>query len=189
MPEGSTAQAGTAQDAGSTSNTAQGAGGSQAAAGSRTFTQEEVNSLIAKERRDTEAKFAGFDDFKAKAARLDEIEEANKSDLEKAQADAARYKEKADRLEAEAKRAADIAAAAEEYGVDAAMLARMSGDVTENAKFLKGRADSAQKYPSVSDNGSQGGGGVTKEDILKMKGRDRVRAMGAHPELFRKTKE
>ena len=51
---GSTAQGGTANDAGS-NNTAAQAGGSQAAAGSRTFTQEEVNSLLAKERRDTQA--------------------------------------------------------------------------------------------------------------------------------------
>lgn len=158
MSENGTAQAGstTTPNDGGNAATAQAGAGSQAAAGSRTFTQDEVNSLLAKERRETEAKFAGFDDFKAKAARLDEIEEASKSDLEKAQASAEKWKARAEKLEADAKRAEEIARAAEEHGVDAAMLARMEGDVGENAAFLKERMAAAQKYPSVVDNGNQG---------------------------------
>lgn len=179
MPEaGSTAQAGTANEAGNNNLTAQVAGGSQAAAGSRTFTQEEVNSLLARERRDTEAKYAGYDDYKAKAEQLDAIEEANKSDLEKAQAEAAKYKAKAEKYEADAKRAADVADMAAKYGVDAALLARMDGDVEENAKFLKERGDTQPKYPNTYDGGSQGGriGGVTAEDIKNAKSpRERVR--------------
>jgi len=175
---GNTAQAGstsTANDAGN--NTAQGAGGSQAAAGSRTFTQDEVNSLLAKEKRDMQAKFSDYEDLKAKAAQLDAIEEANKTDLEKAQAEAARYKKEADELKAAAKRAADVTEMAGKYGVDAALLARMDGDVEENAKFLKERGDAQQKYPSTFDGGSQGGGtgGVTADDIKNAKSaRERV---------------
>ena len=41
----------------------------------RTFTQDEVNRLLAKERRDQEARFAGYDELKAKAAKFDEVEE------------------------------------------------------------------------------------------------------------------
>jgi hypothetical protein len=176
---GSTAQAGsttTATDAGN--STAQQTGGSQAAAGSRTFTQEEVNSLLAKERRDTQAKYPDYEDLKAKAAKLDELEEANRSDLEKAQAEAAKYKAKAEKYEADAKRAEDVAEMAGKYGVDAALLARMDGDVEDNAKFLKERGDAQQKYPSTYDGGSQGGGsgGVTAEDIKNAKSaRERVR--------------
>ena len=179
MPEaGSTAQAGSTTTANDAGSTAQSAGGSQAAAGSRTFTQEEVNSLLAKERRDTQAKFPDYEDLKAKAAQLDAIEEANKSDLEKAQAEAARYKKEAEELKAAAKRADDVAEMAGKYGVDAALLARMDGDVEENAKFLKERGDTQQKYPSTFDGGSQGGGtgGVTADDIKNAKSaRERVR--------------
>lgn len=60
----------------------------------RTFTQDEVNRLLAKERRDQEARFAGYDELKAKAAKFDEAEEANKSELDKALA-------RADKAEAE----------------------------------------------------------------------------------------
>lgn len=180
MPEaGSTAQAGSTTTATIAGNiTAAQAGGSQAAAGSRTFTQEEVNSLLARERRDAEAKYAGYDDYKAKAAKLDEIEEASKSDLEKAQAEAAKYKAKAEKYEADAKRADEVAEMSAKYGVDAVLLARMDGDVEGNAKFLKERGDALPKYPETYDGGSQGGGtgGVTAEDIRSAKTpRERIR--------------
>lgn len=49
-------------------------------------TQEELNALIAKRLERERAKFADYDDAKQKAARLDELELANKSDLERIQA-------------------------------------------------------------------------------------------------------
>jgi hypothetical protein len=49
----------------------------------KTFTQEQVNDLIAREKGNLQRKFEGFDDLKAKAARLDEIEAANQTDLER----------------------------------------------------------------------------------------------------------
>lgn len=195
MSEGTTtAQAGTAtgaggeaaaQQAGSTT-TAQ-AGGSRPAGGSQqTFTQDEVNRLLAKERRTEAAKYEGFDEYKAAAERLAEIEEASKSDLEKAQAAAQKWEAEAKKLKADADRREAVAKAAAEHGVDAEMLARMAGDPDENARFLAEREAGARKYPSVRDNGYQGGeGGPSKEDILKMSGAERVRAMGANPDLFR----
>lgn len=51
---------------------------------STTFTQQQVNDLIAREKGKIQARYEGFDDLKAKAARLDEIEEANASELDKA---------------------------------------------------------------------------------------------------------
>lgn len=51
----------------------------------KTFTQDQVNDLIAKEKGRIQSKYEGFEDLKAKAARLDEIEQANASELEKAQ--------------------------------------------------------------------------------------------------------
>lgn len=48
-----------------------------------TFTQEQVNDLIAKEKGKIQSRYEGFDEFKAKAEKLDEIESQNQSELEK----------------------------------------------------------------------------------------------------------
>lgn len=56
--------------------------------------QEEFNRIIDKRLERERAKFGDYDDLKAKAAKLDELEAANKSEIEKAQ-------EKASQAEAE----------------------------------------------------------------------------------------
>jgi len=146
----------TASNAGN--QTAQeGAGGENPSAeGSRTFTQDEVNSLLAKERRSAESRYAGYEDFKAKAEEFEKLQEANKTELEKANERLAKANTELEALKAEKERAEAIAAAAKEHGVDADMLSRMAGDVEENALFLKERAEAAPKYPSVPDEGSAG---------------------------------
>lgn len=55
----------------------------------KTFTQEQVNALLAEQKRKVGEKFADYDDLKSKAAKLAEIEQASKSELEKAQERAA----------------------------------------------------------------------------------------------------
>jgi transcriptional regulator len=54
-----------------------------------TFTQAQVNDLIAKEKGKITSKFADYSDLKSKAAKLEEIEAANATELEKAQKKAA----------------------------------------------------------------------------------------------------
>ena len=50
---------------------------------SKTFTQEEVNAIVA-DRLDRERKkYEGFDELKEKATKFDEMEEAQKSELQK----------------------------------------------------------------------------------------------------------
>ena len=66
----------------------------------KTFTQEQVNDLIAREKGKIQAKFEGFDDLKAKAAELDQIKEANASELEKAQSKTKKETERAETAEA-----------------------------------------------------------------------------------------
>ena len=53
----------------------------------------------------------------------------------------------------ERERAAAVAKAAEENGVDAGLLARMSGDVAENAKFLASMGLRGKAYPQTRDRG------------------------------------
>lgn len=84
-PNGGAAAANAAQ--------AQQAGGSTAQ--QKTFTQEEVNALIGKVRQDERAKYAGFDDFKARAERLATVE----SELDAANKRAEDAEKKASELE------------------------------------------------------------------------------------------
>lgn len=50
----------------------------------KTLTQEQVNAILAEEKRKTLAKFEGYDDLKAKAEKFDQIEAQNATELEKA---------------------------------------------------------------------------------------------------------
>lgn len=50
----------------------------------KSFTQETVNALVADAKRKEREKFADYDDVKAKASRLDEIEESSKTETQKA---------------------------------------------------------------------------------------------------------
>jgi transcriptional regulator len=60
-----------------------------ASAETTTFTQDQVNALIAKEKGKIQSKFADYSDLKSKAAKLEEIESANATELEKTQKRAA----------------------------------------------------------------------------------------------------
>lgn len=54
------------------------------AEGGKTFTQDEVNNLIAREKGVFQQKYADYDDLREKASRFDELEEAGRTDLERA---------------------------------------------------------------------------------------------------------
>ena len=73
----------------------------------KTFTQEEVNELMGRTRREERGKYADYEDLKAKAAKYDEAQEAAKTELERANERAAKAEAKALR---EAKHRADLAA-------------------------------------------------------------------------------
>lgn len=51
----------------------------------RTFTQEEMNRIIAGRIAEEKSKYADYDDMKEKAAKFDEYEKKNKSELERVQ--------------------------------------------------------------------------------------------------------
>ena len=62
----------------------------------KTFTQDELNKIVQERLYKERAKYEGFEDMTAKAAKFDEMEEANKTELQKAQ-------ERAEKLEAKLK--------------------------------------------------------------------------------------
>lgn len=118
----------------------------------RTFTQAELDAIVGDRLKRERAKYADYDEFKAKAAKFDEAEEASKSELQKAVEERDRLKAELEKRDAERAHAEKVAKVAAEAGVDEKLLARMSGDVEENAEFLKAQM-SATKYPSVPDHG------------------------------------
>lgn len=49
----------------------------------KTFTQDQVNAFMAEEKRKTQASFADYADFKAKAEKFDKAEQASLSEIER----------------------------------------------------------------------------------------------------------
>ena len=119
----------------------------------RTFTQAEMDAIIGDRLKRERAKYADYDELKTKATAYDEAAEASKSELQKAVEERDKYKAEIEALRAEKERAELVAKVAAEKGVDAALLARMSGDVEENAAFLKAQMENTPKYEAVHDGG------------------------------------
>jgi hypothetical protein len=119
----------------------------------KTFTQAEMNKIVQERLAKERAKYEGFDDLKEKAMKFDELQEANKSELEKAQAKVKALEEQI----ATAKREKEISdirtKVANEKGLPVELL---NGD-TEEA--CEAQADAILNfaqlngYPSVKDGG------------------------------------
>ena len=127
--------------------------GTQTASAEKTFTQAEMDAIIGERLARERSKYADYDEVKAKAAKYDEVEEANKTELQKAVEERDALKARIDKLEADKAHADAVAKAAAEHGVDATLLARMSGDVEENAAILKEKMANMPKYGEVNDGG------------------------------------
>lgn len=123
----------------------------------KTFTQEEVNSIVAERLGRDRQKYADYDSLKEKAEKFDQLQEANKTELEKAN-------ERANKLEAEL---ADIKKANEvrdirskismETGVPMELL---TADTEEDCKRQAAAINAfamPKSYPNVSDGGEVGG--------------------------------
>lgn len=157
----------------------------QGVSAEKTFTQAEMDAIIGERLSRERAKYADYDEVKAKAAKYDEVEEANKTELQKAVEERDALKARIDKLEADKAHADAVAKAAAEHGVDAALLARMSGDVEENAAYLKQSMANAPKFGNVPDGGETTPPTITKESIEAIKDPvERVRARAEHIELF-----
>lgn len=132
--------------------------------------------------------------LKEKADRLDELEEASKTDAERL-ADATKRAEDAEarlaEYERERDRAAVVAEVAAAKGVDAEWLGRMAGDTREeveaNADYIATKLSGAPIYPSVPDNGGGKGAPVTREQIDAIRDpTERLRMRAKHIDLYRK---
>lgn len=133
------------------------------------FTQGELDTIISDRLKRERDKYADYDELKEKAAKLDQIEEDAKSELQKAT-------ERAEKLEAElsARVHADEVRAirdkvAQETGVPAALLTAETEDAcAEQAKAINAYKASTQ-YPTVKDSGEIQGTikGSTKQQFAE----------------------
>ena len=119
----------------------------------RTFTQDELNAIVGKRLAEEKSKFADYEGLKAKASKLDELEEANKSELQKAT-------ERANSLEAELnelKKANEVRAMREEVANETGIPTNLLTGSTEEeckaqAEAIKAYA-TPNGYPKVKDGG------------------------------------
>ena len=120
----------------------------------RTFTQAELDAIVKERVRDQAAKYADYDDLKAKATKFDEAEEASKSELQKVTDKANALQAKLDQIQSE-KKIRDIrekVAKEEDLPMDL-----LSGNDEESckaqAKAIKEYAQKSSGYPQIRDNG------------------------------------
>lgn len=119
----------------------------------KTFTQAEVDQIV-KERIGRErAKYEGYEEFKEKASKFDELEEANKTELQKAQDEAAALKKKLSDLENENTMRVMREKVATEKGVPIELLTGETEEacITQADGILK--FASSNGYPIIKDGG------------------------------------
>lgn len=125
---------------------------------SKTFTQEQVNDLLARQKGDVQRKFADYDDLRARAAKLAEIEAASKSDVERLASERDTLKGQHGSLSKENMRL-KVALKKGLTGDKAVLADRLSGD-TEEA--MEKDADELLKLfgggGTTFDGGARGGG-------------------------------
>lgn len=119
----------------------------------KTFTQAEVNSFLKKEKEKMLAKYEGFEDFKAKAEKLDEIEAANKSELEKANEEVEKLKKQLDEIKT-AETVREIREnVAKETGIPAHLLTGKTKEECEAQAAAIADFAKPAPYPAVKDGG------------------------------------
>lgn len=119
----------------------------------RTFTQDEVNAIVGKRLAEEKGKYSDYEDLKAKASKFDELEEANKTELQKAT-------ERANNLEAELngfKKAEEARLMREKVAKDTGIPSNLLTGSTEEeckaqAEAIKAYA-TPNGYPRIKDGG------------------------------------
>lgn len=133
----------------------------------KTFTQSQLNAIVADRLSREREKYAGYDELKEKAAQFDEMQEANKSELQKATERVAALQKKVDEMTAAEKVRGIRASVAGKTGVPVNLL---TGSTVEECNT---QAESILKfarptgYPVVKDGGETRttGNGSTREQF------------------------
>lgn len=128
----------------------------QGAEPEKTFTQEELNSIIDERLKREREKFADYNELKEKATKYDEVEEANKTELEKATERANSLQAELDQLKTAEQLRIMRQEVSEETGVPAMLLTGETKEACmDQANGIK--AFAKPNYPSVPDGGEPHG--------------------------------
>ena len=160
-----------------------------------TFTQEQVDAIVADRLKRERAKYADYDDLKTKATKYDEAEEASKSELQKATEKAEALQKRLDEMEkAETVRNVRSKVSTETgvpinllYGEDVETCNAQAQSILQFMNSRNTNANTVNKpYPTVKDSGEAKPGSVTKESILSIKDeKKRIQAIKENIELFK----
>ena len=130
----------------------QGIGGSK----ERTFTQAELDAVINDRLARERAKYSDYETLKDKASKYDAAEEANKTELQKAQDESAKFKAELDKL----KKAGQIRDIREKVSKETGVPANLLNGETEEACKEQAKAilsfAKPGEYPEVRDGGETG---------------------------------
>lgn len=153
----------------------------------KTFTQSQLDAIVADRLSREREKYAGFEDLKKKAEAYDQQIEASKTDLQRLTEERDKYKSDYEALEAKETARKLREEVAKEKGIDPSVLRGSTKEELEaHADQLKALLGDVKKYPEVKDGGEPPKQAMTKDEILKIKDeRKRLQAIKENIELFK----
>ena len=160
------------QSAAAAAQNAGAAGGATPPAGERTFTQAQLDAIVADRLNRERAKFVDYETLKDKAAKFDAAEEAGKTELQKATDKAAALEKELNGLKQNQKLSAMRAKVATEMKLPAELAEFLTAGDEEGCKAQAKKLLDTLKpggYPNVRDGGSAqqaSGGGSTREQFI-----------------------
>lgn len=162
------------QNAAAAAQNAGAAGGITPPAGERTFTQAQLDAIVADRLNREKAKFADYETLKDKAAKFDAAEEAGKTEIQKATDKAAALEKELNDLKQKNATNAMRAKVAAEMKLPAELAEFLTAGDEEGCKAQAKKLLDTLKpngYPNVRDgggtnpNGSGSGGGSTRDQF------------------------
>lgn len=116
----------------------------------KSFTQEQVDQIVEKRLAKERGKYKDYDELKSKAMRLDEMENAGKSELDKLKESNAALRKQIDDAAAEKQHAEWVSEVAKDKGVPAELLRGGTKEELEaHADLLRAALHPASKPPQV----------------------------------------
>lgn len=116
----------------------------------KSFTQEQVDQIVEKRLAKERGKYKDYDELKSKAMKLDEMENAGKSELDKLKESNAALRKQIDDAAAEKQHAEWVSEVAKDKGVPAELLRGSTKDELEaHADLLQAALHPASKPPQV----------------------------------------
>lgn len=137
----------------------------------KTFTQEEMNKIVKERVAREREKYSDYDSLKDKANKFDEIEEANKSELEKMTEKNNSLQSQLDKLTAQSELRKAQDKVATDTGLPISVVKTLSGsnveELTNSAQAILDFSKNSNGYPHVKNSSNSKPQPVSKEEQFK----------------------